>query len=163
MRRASVLLLLLASACSHVPRSHGGPAPAFDLKDLAGGSVSLATLQGKVVVLDFWATWCAPCVAELPELADFSRKNAPRGVEVMGVVFDSGEPKEIADFVRDHKIPYRQLIGTDSVQDAYDANQGFPTTFVIDGKGSLVTRTVGAVPDKFERLQKAVDSVLGHP
>jgi thiol-disulfide isomerase/thioredoxin len=164
MRRVAPLLaVFLVAACTRAGKPVLGPAPAFDLKDLAGGNASLQALHGKVVVLDFWATWCSPCVAELPELAEFSRKNAPRGVEVVGVVFDSGEAKEISDFVQEHKIPYRQLIGTDTVQDAYDANQGFPTTFVIDPKGTLVSRVVGAVPDKFERLQKDVDAALAQP
>jgi peroxiredoxin len=161
MRRAPLLLILFLSACTRPMKPAVGPAPAFELKDLAGGTVNLAALQGKVVVLDFWATWCSPCVAELPDLADFARKNASRGVEVMGVVFDSGDPKDVSDFVREHKIPYRQLIGTDSIQDAYDANQGWPTTFVIDPRGTLLSRTVGAVPDKFDRLQKEVDTALG--
>jgi thiol-disulfide isomerase/thioredoxin len=164
VRRLSFLLLIAIVGCTKAPRNAApGPAPAFELPDLAGGTLSLAALQGKVVVLDFWATWCAPCIAELPDLAQFARKNAPRGVEVIGVVLDSGEPQDISDFVRDHKITYRQLIGNEEVRDAYDANQGYPTTFVIDPAGRLVTRTLGAVPDKFERLQKAVDAALAHP
>jgi peroxiredoxin len=135
-------------------------APPFDLPDLNGGRTTLESLKGKVVILDFWATWCGPCIQEIPEYATFWRKNQPRGIEVIGVVMDSGSPQEIDDFVREYKIPYRQLIGDEKTGEAFGVSQGFPTTFVIDGKGMIRTKLLGSPPTKFEKLQELVDAAL---
>ena len=163
LKRALAAMVVIGLACGKAPTQAKGPAPEFALRDLAGGTLSLASMKGKVVVLDFWATWCGPCIKEMPSYDEFYRRNKDRGVEVVGLIFESGEPNEIEDFVRKHRIAYRQLLGTDKVLADYGANFGFPTTFVVDQKGVIRSKTLGSDPDKFKRLQEEVDAApAGH-
>jgi thiol-disulfide isomerase/thioredoxin len=152
--------LVLASCGAATKAKDSKPAPPFDLPDLNGGRVSLGSLKGKVVVVDFWATWCGPCLKEIPEYAEFYRKNQPRGIEVIGIVMDSGSPQEINDFVREYRIPYRQLVGDEKTGDEFGVTQGYPTTFVLDGQGRIVTKMLGSPPSKFQKLQETVDKAL---
>ncbi len=134
------------------------PAPAFELSDVGGGRTSLESLKGKVIVLDFWATWCGPCIVEIPEYAQLWRKNHDRGVEIVGVACDS-EPQDVQDVIRAHQIPYRQLLSDGKVESLYGA-EGLPTTFVIDRQGRIRKKFVGTTTEKFDKLQQAIDELL---
>jgi cytochrome c biogenesis protein CcmG, thiol:disulfide interchange protein DsbE len=153
-----LLGLILAGGCIRNAPLQPRPAPAFDLPALNGGRVSLDSLKGKVVVLDFWATWCNPCLAEIPEYAELWRKNQGRGVEIVGVACES-DPQDVRDLAQAQRIPYRVLMGDDRVSENYGAS-GLPTTYVIDKHGLIRKRLVGMSAGKFKTLQQTVDELL---
>jgi peroxiredoxin len=139
------------------------PAPAnlnFTLKDTTGKTVSLAALKGKVILLDFWATWCAPCKVEIPWFAEFQTKYGPRGLAVVGVSVDDTLAK-LKPFEKQYKMNYPVLLGEG--RDDLMGPKGFgtlgvfPTTFVIGRDGRICKAHVGlSAKEKFELEIKAL-------
>ena len=121
----------------------GTAAPAFSLPDLSGRSVSLSDFQGKVVVLNFWATWCPPCRAEVPDFVRFQAKYRDRGLAIVGLSLDAGGARDVRPFAEEHDINYTMLIGNDDVAKAYGGVVGIPTTFVVGRDGTIVKKFVG--------------------
>ncbi len=121
--------------------SDASRAPEFTLTDLQGRMVSLADFRGKVVILDFWATWCPPCKREIPGFIGLQKAYASRGVQIVGVGLD--EPADIRQFAASHGINYPVLLGNDEVSALYGGISGIPTTFIIDKSGKIVRRFEG--------------------
>jgi cytochrome c biogenesis protein CcmG/thiol:disulfide interchange protein DsbE len=114
------------------------------LTGIDGASHSLADLRGKVVVLDFWATWCPPCKQEIPDFISLQTQYGPRGVQIVGIGLD--EPEKLAAFARQTGMNYPVLLGTQDVAMRYGGIEGIPTTFVIDKNGKIVNRFEGYRP-----------------
>jgi peroxiredoxin len=121
-----------------------GMAPAFTLVDLAGKSVSLSDFRGKVVVLDFWATWCPPCRREIPDFINLQKQYAAQGVQIIGIALD--EPEKVQAFARDNGMNYPVLLGNDAISALYGGIEGIPTTFIIDKTGRIVNKFEGFRP-----------------
>jgi peroxiredoxin len=148
----------------------GQKAPNFTLKDTEGRKVSLSDYKGKAVVVDFWATWCAPCKIEIPWLEQFNNQYASQGLQILGISEDNlnldnkkelaKEKKDIADKAKEMKINYPVLIDDADVSTPYGGVEGLPTTFFIDRSGKVVASTVGlASRDEIEaNIKKALNS-----
>jgi cytochrome c biogenesis protein CcmG, thiol:disulfide interchange protein DsbE len=172
VRRALLLaaLLVLGAGCERVdpaPAAGGGrvdastretvAAPGFSLPDLAGGEVALADLRGRPVVIDFWATWCAPCERQVPVLNAFHDKYGDR-IPVLGISVDANGASRVASFVSEHGLRYRVLLGDEGLAQEYDA-YGFPTLYVIRPDGTIHSAHVGVVSP--EALEAAVSEWAG--
>jgi thiol-disulfide isomerase/thioredoxin len=129
-----------------------GPAPAWHLKDVDGKDVSSDAFKGKVVVVDFWATWCPPCRAEIPGYVELYKKYGKDGLVIVGLSMDEAGPKVVKDFMAKFSITYPMLMADDAVVSAFGSMDSIPTTFLIDRSGQIRDKKVGAVPtEEYER------------
>ena len=140
-----VFILFVAiswSGCSPRPAT-SGPAPDFALECLDGGTVTLSDLKGQTVILDFWATWCDPCVEGLEHLQQVSGDYADQGVVVLAINVEE-DRDEVARFVQDHGLTFRILLDTNgNATDAYGV-QGIPHQIVVDQEGVIHSIPLGS-------------------
>lgn len=143
------------------------PAPELTLKDLDGQNVSLSEYKGKVVLVNFWATWCEPCRVEIPELIELHHKYGPRGFVLLGIALDEEGKSVVAPFVtkerfdvNGQKLPmdYKILIGNDDAADKFGGLFGYPTSILISRDGRQVKRITGMI--SADEMTKAIESLL---
>src|SRR5215475_11494413 len=120
-------------------------APDFELKDATGNNVKLSDYKGKVVLLNFWATWCGPCKIEIPWFIDFQQQFKDRDFAILGVSLDDDGWKSVKPYVEQKKINYRVMIGTEELSTLYGGVDSLPTTFLIDRKGRIAQMHMGLV------------------
>jgi thiol-disulfide isomerase/thioredoxin len=145
----------------------GGACPAdakranlnFTLKDVQGKNIRLADYKGKVILLDFWATWCGPCKIEIPWFIEFQKTYGPQGLQVIGVSVDDTVEK-LRPYVKEYKMNYPVLQGLhhDDIQDAYGPLWGIPVTAVISRDGKICAKHAG-ISSK-ENFEKEIKSLL---
>jgi len=148
-RLAVALALLGAAACAkpdlRAP-TIGASAPAFEVADLDGKPVTLASLKGQVVVLNVWATWCSPCIEEIPQLENIHQTFGTKGVTTVGVSIDAaGMGADVKDFMTDHDMTYRVWLDPDNSFALKFLTVGVPETFVLDRNGTIRWRAAGAL------------------
>src|ERR1017187_4376612 len=124
------------------PPMAGRPMPDFNLPADGGGNVHLDDYRGKILVLNFWATWCPPCIEELPSLEQFNRKYASRGVMVVAVSVDDDD-KAYKDFVAQHQLTFRLVRDPDKRTSINYGTFKYPETYIADRNGNLLRKIVG--------------------
>jgi thiol-disulfide isomerase/thioredoxin len=151
-----VVVLLLGIGCTKKDQPAGGSAPNFTLEDIAGNAVNLADLKGKVVMLDFWATWCPPCRASIPGLERLHRTYGPKGLVVLAISLDQGDWDSVKSFLAEYGITYTVLKGTEEVSDRYMV-RSIPMIVMVDREGSVRKRLIGyGVEEEVEKEIKAL-------
>ena len=145
---------------AYLPPAFPRPAPTFALRDLSGKAISNESLKGRVVLLDFWATWCVPCRKSMPGLQALQEKYAGRGLRVVGVSIDEGSPAKVKRFVASKKLTYP--IAVDSERNpAWDAFRvkAVPAAYLIDREGQIVAQWTGA-PASGKELEAKLEELL---
>jgi cytochrome c biogenesis protein CcmG/thiol:disulfide interchange protein DsbE len=131
-------------------------APDFSLKDATGATVKLSEYRGKVVLLNFWATWCGPCQIEIPWFIDFQQQYKDSNFAILGVSLDDDGWKSVKPYVEKKKINYRVMIGTEELSQMYGGVDSLPTTFIIDREGRIAAKHEGLI-SKSDYLSEIVD------
>jgi cytochrome c biogenesis protein CcmG/thiol:disulfide interchange protein DsbE len=119
------------------------PAPDFTLKDIYGNKKTLSDFKDKVIILDFWATWCPPCREEVPHFIELYDEYKDKGLEIIGVTLERDLEGVVVPFVYERGINYTVLMGDRDVTEAYGGIMSIPTTFIIDREGMIRKRYIG--------------------
>jgi peroxiredoxin len=133
-------------------------APDFTLNDMEGNPHTLTKYRGKVVLIDFWATWCPPCVVEIPHFVKLYNEYNEKGFVILGVSLDNDE-KKLRDFVSDQAITYPILVNGGQVSTIY-AVQAIPTAYLLDKEGKIVKKFVGYRPGYEKDIKKILLGLL---
>ena len=167
---AAIAAFLLWTACANrsvkadgsvKPEASRKVAPEFTLKDSNGQTVHLSDYKGKVVLLDFWATWCGPCKIEIPWFMEFEQQLKDRGFAVVGVSMDEDGWNVVKPYIQQYKVNYRILLGNDQVGQIYGGVESLPTTFLIDRGGKIASVHIGlSGKDEFKN---AINQLLDTP
>jgi thiol-disulfide isomerase/thioredoxin len=145
----------------HSPASALALAPNFSLLDVSGQRLELSSYRGKVVLLDFWATWCDPCREEIPHFVELQEKYRDQGLQIIGVSMDDG-PEPVRDFSRQFKMNYPVVMGTAKTGELYGGILGLPIAFLIGRDGRIRARHIGAADSSvFEK--EIVDLLRSKP
>ena len=149
-----------ADPAAYVPPAFPRPAPAFAVEDLAGRRHSNDALHGRVTLVDFWATWCAPCRKSMPELQALHEKYGGRGLTVLGISIDEGGAAKVRKFVVSKRFTYPIALDSEKAP-AWEAFRvkAVPAAFLIDRQGQVVAQWTGAAPKRGE-LDAALEKLL---
>ena len=168
---AALLSACLFTGCSSGPRTVKAaslkpdkdrhPAPEFALKDANGKTVRLEDYKGKVVLLDFFATWCGPCKIEIPWFMEMERRNKDRGFAVLGVSMDDEGWDIVKPFLSELGVNYRVVIGNDATAQLYGGVDALPTTFLIDRNGKIASVHIGLASRK--DFEDGIEQLLQAP
>jgi thiol-disulfide isomerase/thioredoxin len=166
--RGLALIVVVAGLC-FVIRHHGvrdgikstafehALAPDFSRPDLKGQKLDLSSYRGKVLLLDFWATWCAPCRDEIPHFVELQSKYADQGLQIIGVSMDDG-PEPVREFYRQFKMNYPVVMGNAKIGELYGGVLGLPIAFLIGRDGRIDSKHIGVADFSF--LEREITAQL---
>jgi thiol-disulfide isomerase/thioredoxin len=173
MKKALVLLIVVTLAGCGANQDSGtttptatksaaqkSMAPTFELEQVSGGTLKSDDLKGKVTIVDFWATWCEPCITEIPNYNALRESYVDKGVEVLGITVESGPLKDIKPKVEEFQMKYPVVVGNDDVVEGFGGLIGFPTTFIVDKQWRVYKKYLGMTRNKKEMIEKDLAKLL---
>jgi peroxiredoxin len=149
MLRVAVFLFVLV-ALPHSALGQGVRAPSLTLKSIEGKTVRLSDYRGKVVLINFWATWCPPCRAEMPDLVKLQREYGKDGLQIIGITYQPERRAHVRRFTRGLKVNYPIVLGTRETKAAFSPDETLPLTVIIDREGTIRGTIAGILlPEEF--------------
>ncbi len=150
MRNLAIVAVLML-ALAGISTAQNKKAPTVILKDIRGKTVRLSNYKGKVVLLNFWATWCVPCQAEVPDLVKWQAEYKDKGLQIIGITYPPTSLAKVRKFTRDNKITYPILLGSKATKRLFERSDNLPITIIMDRDGKITDRIDGVIfPDEFE-------------
>ena len=155
-----VLLAVFILGCSKGDSGQGlsGGAPDFTLPAVDGSMVSMSDYSGKVILVDFWATWCPPCQEMIPVLSKLHKKYSEKGLVILGVSLDKDGLGVLGTFVHENMIPYKVVMGDNRISNAFGGVSSIPTLYMVDREGRLVRKLTGY--HSYDQLEEQVKKYL---